>query len=427
MINLRRFYKEKQLYIIVVIAVVLLFCFVGYIATSFFNMMQDNMVRRVESSGIYEQWLLTKSAAEIFLTSGKQPELKTNVNMNIKALDKSFAVLEGETAQMFLGDDEFKDKVPSLLQNWNYVKYYLLEIVSNEDSYRNFETQIFWLSNDTNRFSSDLKELSSFMDRYHRRQLNILWKVFLGLIFLYLSFTAIFIFFFNRFSKTHRAEQEYKQLLAESMENREIEKQNMVLEIHDTVIQDMVYSKMLCMDLVNQYKGDRGQEQIMALTNKLAGALQQMRDISYGIRPPELEKNLDEIVSNYVKNWEIKTGRKADYSAIGLESVKVKNSLKLNIYRIIQELMTNIEKHSDATEVKINIIISWPSLLLKVSDNGGGFNLEQALEKSDGKSHSGLRGVMERVKISKGTIKIKFLQERGTVVNIKFPLEDIDD
>ena len=107
--------------------------------------------------------------------------------------------------------------------------------------------------------------------------------------------------------------------------------------------------------------------------------------------------------------------------------MKVKNSLKLNIYRIIQELMTNIEKHSDATEVKINIIISWPSLLLKVSDNGGGFNLEQALEKSDGKSHSGLRGVMERVKISKGTIKIKFLQERGTVVNITFPLEDIDD
>ena len=241
LINLRRFYKEKQLYIIVVIAVILLFCFVGYIATSFFTMMQDNMVRRVESSGIYEQWLLTKSAAEVFLTSGKQPELKTNVNMNIRALDKSFAVLEGETAQVFLGDDEFKDKVPSLLQNWNYVKYYLFEIVSNENSYRNFETQIFWLSNDTNNFSSELKELSSFMDRYHRRQLNLLWKVFLGLIFLYLSFTAIFIFFFNRFSKAHRAEQEYKQLLAESMENREIEKQNMVLEIHDTVISAWIW------------------------------------------------------------------------------------------------------------------------------------------------------------------------------------------
>ena len=136
MINLRRFYKEKQLYIIVVIAVVLLFCFVGYVATSFFNMMQDNMVRRVESSGIYEQWLLTKSSAEIFLTSGKQPELKTNVNINIKALDKSFAVLEEETAQVFLGDNEFKGKVPDLLQSWNFVKFYLLEIVSNENSYR---------------------------------------------------------------------------------------------------------------------------------------------------------------------------------------------------------------------------------------------------------------------------------------------------
>ncbi len=426
--NLRRFYKEKQLYIIVVIAVVLLFCFVGYIATSFFTMMQDNMVRRVESSSIYEQWLLTKSSAEIFLTSGKKPELKTNVNINIKSLDKSFDILKEETVQVFLGDNEFKDKVPNLIRNWNFVKYYLLEIVSNENSYRNFETQIFWLSNDANSFSSELKDLSSFMDQYHRRQLNMLWKVFLGLIFLYLSFTVIFIFFFNRFSKTHRAEQEYKQLLAESMENREIEKRNMVLEIHDTVIQDMVYSKMLCMDLVNQYsKGELGQEQIMALTNKLAGALQQMRDISYGIRPPELEKSLEEIISNYVKNWEIKTGKKGEYSAIGLETVKVKNSLKLNIYRIIQELMTNIEKHSDATSVKINIIISWPTLLLKVSDNGGGFNLEKALEKSDGKSHSGLRGVMERVKISKGNIKIKFLKERGTVVTITFPLEDIDD
>ena len=427
MINPRKFYKEKQLYLIVLIAVVFLCCIVGHIATSFLKMMQDNMDRRGESSRIYEQWLLTKSAAEIFLTSEKKPELKTNVNINIKALDKSFTVLEDETTKAILGNAEMRDKISSLIQEWHYVKYYLFEIVSNENNYRNFESQIFWLANDTAPFSSNLKNLASFMDNYHKRQLRLLWKVFIGLVAFYLALTVVLVCFFNRFSKARRREQEYKQLLAESMESREIEKQNMVLEIHDTVIQDMVYSKMLCMDMVNQYKDDKGQEQLQTLTNRLANALQQIRDISYGIRPPELEKPLDDIISFYIHNWEIKTGRKAEYNSIGLESIKVKSSLKLNMYRIIQELMTNIEKHSDATMVKVNVLVSWPNLLLKIADNSGGFNLESALEKSDGKSHSGLRGVMERVKISKGTIKIKFLKDKRTVVNITFPLEEIDE
>ena len=142
---------------------------------------------------------------------------------------------------------------------------------------------------------------------------------------------------------------------------------------------------------------------------------------------PELEKELDDILSDYVANWDRKTGRLGLYSSLGLDSVTISKPIKLNVYRIVQELLTNIEKHSDATEVKVNLIISWPNLLLKVSDNGSGFDLESALEVSDGKAHSGLKGMMERVRISRGTIKIKSSPEKGTTVNISIPLEDRDE
>lgn len=407
---------------IIILAVILLLCFVGYIAASFFSVMSDNIDRRVESSRLYEQWLLTKSSATIFITSGKKPELKTNVNMNIRALDISFSRLEEE-----IKNQELRSLVVDVTQQWYYTKFFLLEIVSNENSYRNFEEQIFWLSNDTNSFGHTLRSISTFLDDYHKRQLNMLSYVLIGLLVVYFLFTFLFVYFFNKFSKAKRISLEYKRLLNESLEHREDEKRFMVLEIHDTVIQDMVYSRMLCKDLIKQYTNEKDADKLRTITDMLAGTLQQLRDISYGIRPPELEKELDDILSDYVANWDRKTGRLGLYSSLGLDSVTISKPIKLNVYRIVQELLTNIEKHSDATEVKVNLIISWPNLLLKVSDNGSGFDLESALEVSDGKAHSGLKGMMERVRISRGTIKIKSSPEKGTAINISIPLEDRDE
>ena len=425
--NIRRFCKEKQNFIIVFISLILFLGLVEYISYHFLHMMQINMEHRMESSRVYEQWLLTKASAEIFLTSNKKPELKTNVNINIKVMDNIFSNLETESAGSLFNTQALRKKLPEFIQEWHYIKYYLLEIVSNENSYRNFESQIFWLANDTNSFDNDLKNITVYLEQYHSRQLKVMWMIFVALAVVCACVSGGFIFYMNKLVKARQSEREYKKLLAESMENRESEKRDMVLEIHDTVIQDMVFSKMLCMDLISHQTDAGAQENLKLLTNRIVSALQQIRDISYGIRPPEMDKKLEEILESYITNWMAKTGRNVDFVCIGLESVKIQKSLKLNIYRIIQELLTNIEKHSDARNVRLNIIVSWPSLIMKFSDDGSGFDFQNAMEISDGKSHSGLRGMMERVRISRGVIKIKSLKDKGTSVNINFPLEDHDE
>ena len=98
-------------------------------------------------------------------------------------------------------------------------------------------------------------------------------------------------------------------------------------------------------------------------------------------------------------------------------------NLHPEIWDRVQELLTNIGKHSDATFVRLNIIVSYPYILVKLADNSSGYNVESAMSKSDGKSHSGLRGVTERVKISQGEIKIKSETKKGVAIIMEFPIE----
>lgn len=260
-------------------------------------------------------------------------------------------------------------------------------------------------------------------DNFYKKYLAFLWKLFYIIAAVFAAFTVIFTFHVNKLLKSFRTEKEYKKLFADVIKFREAEKQNMVLEIHDTVIQDMTFSKMLCMDLVNAPDSKLRKEKLEMLTGKIANALKQIRDISYDIRPPELEKDLKRIISIYVENWKIKTGKNALCKFTGLETLKITDTFKLNLYRIIQELLINIEKHSDADSVKIHIVVSYPSIILKIADNSSGFDFTKAADRSDGVSHAGLWGITERVKISHGDMKIRFLTGEGIVVTITFPIE----
>ncbi len=251
--------------------------------------------------------------------------------------------------------------------------------------------------------------------------------ILIGLPVMCIFFTLLFLFMYIRLCRAGRIIREYRTLLSESLEHREEEKRHMALEMHDTVIQDLVYSGMMCNELARSAKDQAEAEKLRSLAGILAGAQKQLRDISCEIRPPDPDRKLDEILSGYVSDWQERTGRSAVYTSLGTESVNIGGSVRLCIYRIVQELLTNIEKHSDATEVKVGIIVSWPDLLLKVSDNGSGFDFAGAMKISDGKAHAGLRGITDRIKISRGTFRISSSPEKGTAVNISVPLEDMNE
>ena len=99
------------------------------------------------------------------------------------------------------------------------------------------------------------------------------------------------------------------------------------------------------------------------------------------------------------------------------------NDTKIHIYRLIQEGLNNIMKHADADRVVIKLVGKFPNIILRIEDNGKGFDLK-ARELSSGKEkRMGLRSMNERVNLLGGEMTIQSRIMKGTKIFIKFPFK----
>jgi signal transduction histidine kinase len=105
-------------------------------------------------------------------------------------------------------------------------------------------------------------------------------------------------------------------------------------------------------------------------------------------------------------------------SKIPAKVEELDENLKLVIYRIIQELLNNCLKHSDATKVQVKIIKNTRLLKIEVIDNGIGFNEDFIINNKKG---TGLRSIKNRIDLYQGEIKVLNLDEE-TKVEIKLNL-----
>jgi signal transduction histidine kinase len=94
------------------------------------------------------------------------------------------------------------------------------------------------------------------------------------------------------------------------------------------------------------------------------------------------------------------------------------NSVSLIIYRVIQELITNVLKHAEATELLVQVVLRDSSVSMTVEDNGKGFDISR-LPASEG---AGWKNIKSRVDYLKGTIDVKSEAGKGTSVNIEMKL-----
>ena len=93
--------------------------------------------------------------------------------------------------------------------------------------------------------------------------------------------------------------------------------------------------------------------------------------------------------------------------------------MELTIFRIVQELITNVIKHANATEVSIHITNHEDSLNIMVEDNGKGFNASQVTKTNKG---MGISSIDKRVEHLEGTMTIESEKHQGTTIIIDIPL-----
>ena len=203
-------------------------------------------------------------------------------------------------------------------------------------------------------------------------------------------------------------------------------------DIHDGPGQGVALALMriepmmdLCGRSGNAACGDRAlDDEFRTLQAALQSALDDLRAISRGLHLPEIGPlSLAETVQRAVRDYERKVGGAPAVTVVTEEMPdKVPLSVKITLFRLLQEALANGFRHGGATEQRITLKVRAGELRVEVADGGRGFDTDTA--GADG--HLGIEGMRERVEILGGTFSVQSAPERGTVVRASIPLAGLE-
>jgi signal transduction histidine kinase len=142
----------------------------------------------------------------------------------------------------------------------------------------------------------------------------------------------------------------------------------------------------------------------------------------YDLRPEVLDQlGLVPAMRSYVRSRLEAENVKTQLRFVGLDQERLSPEVEITLFRIVQEAVTNIIRHSGASEVDIEVVRKGSIVTATVSDDGKGFDAEAALQAPES---WGLRGIRERVAVVGGELSIESGPGRGTRIRISIPVPD---
>lgn len=209
------------------------------------------------------------------------------------------------------------------------------------------------------------------------------------------------------------------------LEAQENERKRIARDIHDGPAQHMANVVMkvdLCEKIIKK-DIEEGLKELSDLRESVKIALKEVRNIIYDLRPMSLDdlglnQTIQETVNSIIKESKIEV-------ELRLKSInnEIEPIIQVAVYRIIQEVFNNIKKHSRAKHAKIKLDYGTKYLMLIISDDGIGFNVEDTIKKVRTTVASyGLIGIYDRVYQLQGELTINSSLGSGTVYTVKLPI-----
>ena len=144
-----------------------------------------------------------------------------------------------------------------------------------------------------------------------------------------------------------------------------------------------------------------------------------VRNIAYDLRPPELDQlGVIRTIFHFCKDMAQRYNFELSFSTAGVEDLIFDPDTEINIYRFVQEAFNNIARHAEAKNVVVQIIASYPKIIIRIKDNGKGFNVEEEMKRQ---KKMGLRSMQERAALIGGNLAIKSSVGKGTNLTLEVP------
>ena len=155
--------------------------------------------------------------------------------------------------------------------------------------------------------------------------------------------------------------------------------------------------------------------ELNTLNAKLQSAIREVRDISHDLMPEVLESfGLNEAINQVCRNLHDRSGIQVKFDSVDMEDAYDPH-VEVNLYRIAQELLNNVQKHACSKKVFVSLMDHGDAVSLTVEDDGKGFDPDADV------SGIGLKNIRSRIKMLGGQIDVESAENSGTLVNIEVP------
>ncbi|MYL32347.1 sensor histidine kinase [Pontibacillus yanchengensis] len=198
------------------------------------------------------------------------------------------------------------------------------------------------------------------------------------------------------------------------------ERQRLARDLHDAVSQQLFALTMMSQATLRLFEKDpaKAKQQLEEITSMALQAQTEMRALLLHLRPVHLSgEPLHQGVHNLIK--ELKQKCQIEFDLEMDEAVGISDGAEEHLFRIVQEALSNILRHSEATEVIVSLHMRHEELFLHIGDNGKGFEIDQ-----DKKMSYGLKTMRERCEEIGGTFAIRSKQHAGTYIDIRIPVQE---
>lgn len=214
-----------------------------------------------------------------------------------------------------------------------------------------------------------------------------------------------------------------KELLKKVVSAQEEERRQLSRELHDELGQEMTSLLVRLQVLENLGPGEAASELVAGMKKTVMELLTLTHDMALELRPPSLDDiGLVAALAQYTKSVPGYLGIKVDFEAVGCERCRLPREVETTLYRIIQESLTNVARHSGASQASVLLEKKNGAITAIIEDNGVGFDLRDVRTAQSRKSHLGLYGMEERAALVGGTFTIESKPGAGTTIYVEIPI-----
>jgi signal transduction histidine kinase len=219
-----------------------------------------------------------------------------------------------------------------------------------------------------------------------------------------------------------KSQDRLRQLSVYLQKVQENEKQNISRELHDNFGQILTTIKMNLELIKDKYRDRELREQFKDIEAQLEEARREIRELSYRLRPRVLDDfGLAPALKTMCEDASKRTGISGSFQSYNYTQ-RLQPEIETHVYRIVQEALNNIVKHSKAKEFSVQLVKHSDKIIISIEDDGIGFE-NNGEKRASGKSGMGMLNINERALTFNGMVTINSRPGSGTEIIIEIPIE----